>query len=67
LIRKPDIYATLEIPTYWVVDRRDKSVWVHTQPRDGQYAKREHCKGRRKLPAPGLEFLHLTPARIFEA
>ncbi len=67
LLRKPDIYATLEIPTYWVVDRRDKSVWVHTQPRDGQYAKREHCKGRRKLPAPGLEFLHITPARIFEA
>jgi Uma2 family endonuclease len=67
LIRKPDIYATLEIPTYWVVDRRDKSVWVHTNPRDGHYAKREQCKGRRKLPAPGLDFLHITPARIFEA
>ncbi len=67
LIRKPDIYATLEIPTYWVVDRRDQSVWVHTNPRDGHYAKREQCKGRRKLPAPGLDFLHITPARIFEA
>ena len=67
VIRKPDIYATLKIPTYWVVDHRDKSVWVHTQPRDGQYAKREHYKSRRKLPAPGLEFLHITPARIFEA
>lgn len=67
LLRKPDIYAAMEIPAYWVIDRRDQSVWVHTQPRDGQYAKREHCKGRRKLPAPGLEFLHITPARIFEA
>ncbi len=66
LIRKPDIYATLEIPTYWVVDRRDQSVWVHTNPRAGQYAKREQCKGRRKLPAPGLEFLYITPAQIFE-
>ena len=65
LIRKPDIYATLEIPTYWVVDRRDQSVWVHTNPRDGHYAKREQCKGRRKLPAPGLEFLPITPAKIF--
>ena len=66
LISKPDIYATMEIPTYWVIDRRDKSVWVHTQPHDGKYAKREQCKGRRKLPATGLEFLHLTPAKIFE-
>jgi Uma2 family endonuclease len=65
LIRKPDIYATLEIPTYWAVDRRDQTVWVHTQPRDGHYAKREQCKGRRRLPAPGLEFLQITPARIF--
>lgn len=66
LISKPDIYATMEIPTYWVIDRRDKSVWVHTQPHDGKYTKREQCKGRRKLPAPGLEFLHITPTKIFE-
>lgn len=67
LISKPDIYATMEIPTYWVVDRRDKSVWVHTQPHNGQYTKREQFRGRRKLPAPGLEFLHVTAAKIFEA
>ncbi len=66
LISKSDIYATMEIPTYWAIDRRDKSVWVHTQPHDGKYTKREQCKGRRKLPAPGLEFLHITPAKIFE-
>jgi Uma2 family endonuclease len=67
LISKPDIYATMEIPTYWVVDRRDQSVWVHTAPEEGKYTKREQIKGRRKLPAPGLEFLHDTPAKIFGA
>lgn len=65
LISKPDIYASLEIPTYWVVDRRDKSVWVHTAPEDGQYTRRAQYKGRKKLPAHGLEFLTITPARIF--
>lgn len=65
LISKPDIYASLEIPTYWVVDRRDKSVWVHTAPEDGQYTRRAQYKGRKKLPAHGLEFLTITPAQIF--
>lgn len=65
LISKPDIYASLEIPTYWVIDRRDESVWVHTVPEDGKYTKRVQYKGRRKLPAPGLEFLTITPAQIF--
>ena len=65
LIDKPDIYATLEIPAYWVVDRRDQSVWVHTAPEDGKYTRRAQYKGRRKLPAPRLEFLTITPAQIF--
>ena len=65
LISKPDIYATLEIPAYWVVDRRDQSVWVHTGPEDGKYTRRAQYKGRRKLPAPKLEFLTITPAQIF--
>jgi len=65
LIHKPDIYANLEIPAYWVVDRRDKSVWVRTAPRDGKYTRRAQYKGRHKLPAPGLEFLTITPAQIF--
>ena len=65
LISKPDIYATLGIPAYWVVDRRDQSIWVHTAPRDGKYTNRTQCKGRKKLPAPGLEFLAITPAQIF--
>jgi Uma2 family endonuclease len=65
LIRKPDIYASLDIPTYWVLDRRDQSVWVHTVPEDGKYTKRVQYKGRKKLPAPGLEFLTITPAQIF--
>jgi Uma2 family endonuclease len=67
LISKPDIYATLEIPAYWVVDRRDQSVWVHTGPEDGKYTRRAQYKGRRKLPAPGVEFLAITPAQIFAA
>ena len=65
LISKPDIYATLEIPAYWVVDRRDQSVWVHTGPEDGKYTRRAQYKGRRKLPAPRLEFLTITSAQIF--
>lgn len=65
LITKAELYATLEIPTYWVVDRRDQSVWVHTLPRNGQYVHREHCLGHTLLAAPGLEFLQLTPAQIF--
>jgi Uma2 family endonuclease len=65
LISKPDIYAALEIPTYWVIVCRDKSVWVHTAPEDGKYTKRVQYKGRKKLPAPGLDFLTITPAQIF--
>ena len=65
LIRKPDIYATLEVPTYWVIDRRDESVWVYLAPKDGKYTKQTQYKGRKKLPAPGLDFLTITPARIF--
>lgn len=65
LISKPEIYATLEIPASWVIDRRDRSVWVHTAPADGKYTRRTQHKGRRRLPAPGLDFLHITPAQIF--
>ncbi len=59
------IYAALEIPAYWVVDRRDRSVWAYTEPRDGEYAACEQIKGDQFLPAPGLEFLQITPAQIF--
>ena len=65
LISKPDIYASLEVPAYWVIDRRDESVWVHTAPKDGKYTKRLQCKGRKKLPAPGLDFLTITATQIF--
>ncbi len=65
LVSKPEIYATLEIPTYWVIDRRDKCVWVHTAPENGQYASRIQYKGQQRLPAPGVEFLNITPAQIF--
>jgi Uma2 family endonuclease len=67
LVSKPDIYASLDIPAYWVLDRRDQSVWVHTAPNNGKYTKRVQYKGRKKLPAPGLEFLTITPAQIFAA
>src|SRR5262245_50314181 len=65
LVIKPEIYAALEIPAYWVIDRRDTCVWVHTGPENGQYASRIQCKGRQRLPAPGMEFLNITPAQIF--
>jgi Uma2 family endonuclease len=65
LVRKPEIYATLQIPAYWVIDRRDKCVWVHTGPDNGQYASRIQYKGEQRLPAPGMEFLKITPAQIF--
>lgn len=65
LVSKPEIYATLEIPAYWVIDRRDKCVWVHTLPENGQYASRIQYKGQQRLPAPGMDFLNITPAQIF--
>jgi Uma2 family endonuclease len=65
LITKAEIYAALQVPTYWVIDRRDQSVWVHTQPSNQQYDRRERCVGDTPLAAPGLEFLQLTPAQIF--
>lgn len=65
LISKPEIYAMLEIPAYWVVDRRDQSVWVHTAPEEGQYTIRAQYKGDNRLPAPELDFLTITPAQIF--
>jgi hypothetical protein len=65
IISKPEIYATLEIPAYWVIDRRDQCVWAHTAPENGQYASRIQYKGRQRLPAPGMEFLNITPAQIF--
>ena len=67
LVSKPEIYATLEIPAYWVIDRRDKRVWVHTAPENGQHANRIQYKGQQRLPAPGMEFLNITPAQIFGA
>ncbi|MCI0488335.1 MAG: Uma2 family endonuclease [Blastocatellia bacterium] len=66
LIVKAHIYAALEIPAYWVVDRRDTSVWVHTGPSGGNYILREQYKGDQALPAPGLEFLYITARQIFE-
>jgi Uma2 family endonuclease len=65
LVTKVEIYAALEIPAYWVIDRRDQSVWVYTQPHNGQYAKFEHCCGETVLEAPGLEIMQLTPVLIF--
>ncbi len=62
---KPEIYAALKIPTYWIVDRRSQSVWVHTKPNEGGYASRQQLKGDAILPAHGLEFLQITPAQIF--
>lgn len=65
LVVKPDIYASLVIPAYWVIDHRDDTVWAHTEPLTGKYAARERYRGDSVLPAPGLEFLQLTPAHIF--
>ena len=65
LVTKASIYAALQVPAYWVIDQRDQSVWVHTQPRNQRYDKCEQCLGDTLLAAPGLEFLQLTPAEIF--
>jgi Uma2 family endonuclease len=59
------VYAALEIPAYWVIDRRDQSVWAHTEPRDGEYTVCKQIEGDQVLPAPGLEFLRITPEQIF--
>lgn len=65
LIHKPNIYAALAIPAYWVIDRRDETVLVHTEPIDGEYTRRTNSRGDDLLPAPGLQFLAITPAQIF--
>jgi Uma2 family endonuclease len=64
-ITKPEIYAALEIPAYWMADRRDQSVKVYTKPSGGKYTACERFTGDQVLPAPGLEFLQITPAQIF--
>ena len=65
LVTKLAIYATLEIPNYWVIDRRDQSVRVYTQPQNGVYQTSQVYQGDEVLPALGLEFLQITPAQIF--
>jgi Uma2 family endonuclease len=65
IITKPEIYAALEIPAYWIVDRRDESVTVYTAPTGGKYSERERFTDGQVLPAPGLEFLQITPAQVF--
>jgi len=62
---KRAIYAALEVPAYWVIDRRDQSVLAHTESRDGGYTVCGKINGDQVLPAPGLEFLQITPAQIF--
>lgn len=64
-VAKVEIYAALEIPAYWVIDRRDQSIWVYTEPRDAEYQTVAQYTGEQLLPAPGLEFLQITPAQIF--
>lgn len=65
LVTKLAIYAALGIPAYWIIDRRDQSVWAHTQLRDGEYKSHQQLKADEVLFAPGLEFLQITPAQIF--
>ena len=62
---KRAIYAALEVPAYWVIDRRDQSVLSLTVALDGEYVACERFKGDQVLPAPGREFLQITPAQIF--
>jgi Uma2 family endonuclease len=63
---KRAIYAALEVPAYWVIDRRDKSVTANTELRGVEYMASDRFKGDQVLPSPGLDFLRLTPAQIFE-
>ena len=66
MLTKPEIYAALKIPAYWVVDRRYQTGWVHTEPSESGYKSRRQFKGDAILPAPGLDFLQITPAQIFK-
>jgi len=65
LLLKRRIYAALEIPAYWIIDRRDLSVRAYTEPSGSDYVVCEPFKGDQVLPAPGLDFLRITPAQIF--
>jgi Uma2 family endonuclease len=59
------IYGALEIPACWIVDRRDESVLVYANPIAGFYGEPMRYQGDQVLPAPGLDFLRITPAMIF--
>ncbi len=65
LVTKLGLYAALEVPSYWVIDRRDQSVRVYRLPQNGVYQAAAVFQGEEILPADGLEFLQITPAQIF--
>jgi Uma2 family endonuclease len=65
-ILKLKSYVALEVPAYWIIDRRDQIVMAYTKPSEGEYMVCDQLKGDQLLPAPGLDFLRITPAQIFE-
>jgi Uma2 family endonuclease len=67
LIIKPEIYAALKIPNYWVIDWRDQSVHIYQQPQGGAYRLVQIFHEEELLPVTDLEFLQITPAQIFAA
>ena len=45
LVKKATLYATSGVAYYWIVDRDNRKLFVHSEPRDGVYTVTEHTPG----------------------
>jgi len=50
------IYAALEVPAYWIIDRRDQSVLAHTEPHDDGTLYARSSRVIRSCPRPAWIF-----------
>lgn len=51
---KATLYATHLIPTFWIVNLKDRQIEVYTQPKDGQYRTRQIFLPGEELEIPGF-------------
>jgi Uma2 family endonuclease len=63
--RKARIYATAEIPEYWVVDLRHPGVHVHRDPSDGAYRTLRTIEPPDALRAASIELPELSLVDLF--
>ncbi len=49
-----------------VINKRSRRDYFSTEPREGKFTVCEKFEGDQVLLAPGLDFLQITPAQIFD-